>query len=76
MDENITYTRTDEMKRKIDVVSQMIRALNITNEENDNLVAALTELQCDTEKSMFLQGIEAALNFIGVIETTDGEFAN
>lgn len=56
-DGELIYTRTGAITEKIKAVSGMISDLNITHEQNDRLVAALTELQCTTEKEMLAQGM-------------------
>lgn len=64
MSDEIVYTRTDAITNKVNKVSELINNLNITTEENNELIEALTDLQCVTEREMFLQGMTMVLNYI------------
>ena len=64
MSDEIVYTRTDAITNKVNKVSELINNLNITTEENNELIEALTDLQCVTERGMFLQGMTMVINYI------------
>jgi hypothetical protein len=60
--EQLHYTRTDAINEKIEEVSNIIKELNITHEQNEQLVKVLTELQNTTEKEILVQGMSIFLN--------------
>jgi len=55
--EELEYIRTDAIKEQVNIVSEIVRNLNLDLKSNDFLVKELTKLQLTIEKEMFMQGI-------------------
>lgn len=60
-DAAIQYKRGAEELAQVQVVSDLLRAADMPQATNDKLVNELTKLLCITEKDLYLQGFNSAL---------------